>query len=58
MIGVADLPDIIIGGETPINNSIVLYHRLKERVPKFIKEIEQKARPTRSLTPSRTDLEY
>jgi hypothetical protein len=30
------------GGETPINNSIVLYHRLKERHPEFIKEIEER----------------
>lgn len=30
------------GGETPINNSIVLYRRLKERHPQFIKDIEKK----------------
>jgi alpha-ketoglutarate-dependent taurine dioxygenase len=30
------------GGETPINNSIVLYHRLKERHPEFIREIEER----------------
>ncbi|KAF2110439.1 hypothetical protein BDV96DRAFT_615335 [Lophiotrema nucula] len=30
------------GGETPINNSIVLYHHLKERHPEFIAKIEEK----------------
>lgn len=30
------------GGETPINNSIILYRRLKERHPEFIEEIEKK----------------
>lgn len=30
------------GGETPINNSIVLYRRLKENHPEFIEEIEKK----------------
>lgn len=30
------------GGETPINNSIVLYEQLKERHPEFIEELEKK----------------
>lgn len=30
------------GGETPINSSIVLYRRLKEVVPEFLEEIEEK----------------
>ncbi|KAK2599583.1 hypothetical protein N8I77_011324 [Diaporthe amygdali] len=30
------------GGETPINNSVVLYRRLKDRHPEFIKEVERK----------------
>ncbi|EOD52259.1 putative taurine catabolism dioxygenase protein [Neofusicoccum parvum UCRNP2] len=30
------------GGETPINNSIVLYRQLKEKHPEFIDEIEKK----------------
>ncbi|KAK6213839.1 taurine catabolism dioxygenase [Colletotrichum tabaci] len=30
------------GGETPINNSVVLYRRLRERHPDFIDEIEKK----------------
>lgn len=30
------------GGETPINNSIILYQRLKERHPDFIEAVEQK----------------
>jgi hypothetical protein len=30
------------GGETPINNSIVLYRQLKEKHPEFIEEIEKK----------------
>ncbi|KAG6361042.1 hypothetical protein INS49_009261 [Diaporthe citri] len=30
------------GGETPINNSIILYRRLKERHPEFIEEVEKK----------------
>ncbi|KAF9876597.1 taurine catabolism dioxygenase [Colletotrichum karsti] len=30
------------GGETPINNSVVLYRRLKEKHPDFIDEIEEK----------------
>ncbi|KAF2011585.1 Clavaminate synthase-like protein [Aaosphaeria arxii CBS 175.79] len=30
------------GGETPINNSIILYQQLKEKHPEFIKEIEEK----------------
>ncbi|KAL2000780.1 hypothetical protein VTN02DRAFT_2645 [Thermoascus thermophilus] len=30
------------GGETPINNSIVLYERLREVVPEFLKELEEK----------------
>lgn len=30
------------GGETPINNSIILYKALKEAVPEFIEEIENK----------------
>lgn len=30
------------GGETPINNSIVLYKALKEKYPEFIEEIENK----------------
>ncbi|KAF2636153.1 Clavaminate synthase-like protein [Massarina eburnea CBS 473.64] len=30
------------GGETPINNSIVLYKRLKDEFPEFIDEIEKK----------------
>jgi hypothetical protein len=32
------------GGETPINNSIVLYQGLKEKHPEFIEEIEKKVR--------------
>ncbi|WQF84783.1 Putative TauD/TfdA-like domain, taurine dioxygenase TauD-like superfamily [Colletotrichum destructivum] len=31
-----------VGGETPINNSVVLYRRLRERHPDFIDEIEKK----------------
>lgn len=30
------------GGETPINNSLVLYERLKEAVPEFIDELAEK----------------
>ena len=30
------------GGETPINNSITLYRRLKEKIPKFIEDVEAK----------------
>ncbi|KAL1853995.1 hypothetical protein Daus18300_011585 [Diaporthe australafricana] len=30
------------GGETPINNSVVLYRRLKEKHPEFIDEVEEK----------------
>ncbi|KAK7706878.1 hypothetical protein SLS63_013871 [Diaporthe eres] len=30
------------GGETPINNSIILYRRLKDRHPEFIDELEKK----------------
>ncbi|KAF6802995.1 taurine catabolism dioxygenase [Colletotrichum sojae] len=30
------------GGETPINNSIVLYQRLKEKHPEFISALEEK----------------
>ncbi|KAL1967160.1 hypothetical protein VTN77DRAFT_3451 [Rasamsonia byssochlamydoides] len=30
------------GGETPINNSIVLYERLRERVPEFVDELAEK----------------
>jgi hypothetical protein len=30
------------GGETPINNSIILYQRLKEKHPEFIKNVEEK----------------
>ncbi|KAH6680003.1 hypothetical protein F5X68DRAFT_156502, partial [Plectosphaerella plurivora] len=30
------------GGETPINNSIILYQRLKERHPDFIQAVEEK----------------
>ncbi|SPO06350.1 uncharacterized protein DNG_09039 [Cephalotrichum gorgonifer] len=30
------------GGETPINNSVVLFQRLKERHPEFIEELESK----------------
>ena len=33
-----------IGGETPINNSIVLYEKLKEKHPEFIEEVEKKVR--------------
>ena len=33
------------GGETPINNSIVLYQKLKETHPEFIEEVEKKVRP-------------
>jgi hypothetical protein len=32
----------ILGGETPINNSVVLYKELKERHPEFIEELEKK----------------
>lgn len=32
----------IKGGETPINNSIVLYKAVKEAHPDFISEIEEK----------------
>ncbi|TDZ67515.1 Clavaminate synthase-like protein [Colletotrichum trifolii] len=30
------------GGETPINNSVVLYRRLKEKHPEFIDQLEKK----------------
>lgn len=30
------------GGETPINNSVILYRQLKEKHPDFIKEVEEK----------------
>ncbi|KAL0936340.1 taurine catabolism dioxygenase [Colletotrichum truncatum] len=30
------------GGETPINNSVILYRKLKEKHPEFIDEIQQK----------------
>lgn len=30
------------GGETPINNSVVLYRQLKEKHPEFIEEVEKK----------------
>ncbi|KAJ9139516.1 Clavaminate synthase-like protein [Coniochaeta hoffmannii] len=30
------------GGETPINNSVILYKQLKERHPDFIEELEKK----------------
>ncbi|KAK5661146.1 hypothetical protein OQA88_11037 [Cercophora sp. LCS_1] len=30
------------GGETPINNSIILYNHLKERHPEFIEEVEKR----------------
>lgn len=30
------------GGETPINNSIVLYRQLKEKHPEFIQQLEEK----------------
>ncbi|KAJ9132116.1 Clavaminate synthase-like protein [Pleurostoma richardsiae] len=30
------------GGETPINNSVILYQRLKEKHPVFINELEKK----------------
>ncbi len=30
------------GGETPINNSIILYQRLKEKHPEFIEAVEEK----------------
>ncbi|KAF5010271.1 hypothetical protein FDECE_3556 [Fusarium decemcellulare] len=30
------------GGETPINNSVVLYQKLKEKHPEFIEEVEKK----------------
>lgn len=32
----------IPGGETPINNSILLYQRLKEQHPEFIDELGKK----------------
>lgn len=32
----------IKGGETPINNSVLLYDRLKNTHPEFIKEIENR----------------
>jgi hypothetical protein len=33
---------ILAGGETPINNSIVLYFALKKEFPEFIDEIDRK----------------
>ncbi|KAL2816971.1 taud/tfda taurine catabolism dioxygenase [Aspergillus granulosus] len=36
----ADPPDT--GGETPINNSVILYERLAQRHPEFIAELQQK----------------
>jgi hypothetical protein len=32
----------LAGGETPINNSIVLYDALKKEFPEFIDEIDKK----------------
>lgn len=37
------------GGETPINNSIVLYERLKEAVPEFLEELEEKVGNPRAV---------
>ncbi|KAK4448321.1 hypothetical protein QBC34DRAFT_465651, partial [Podospora aff. communis PSN243] len=31
-----------VGGETPINNSILLYNHLREKHPEFIEEVEKK----------------
>jgi hypothetical protein len=33
----------LAGGETPINNSIILYDALKAEFPEFINEIEKRA---------------
>jgi hypothetical protein len=33
---------ILAGGETPINNSIVLYDALKKEFPEFIDEVDKK----------------
>jgi hypothetical protein len=33
---------ILAGGETPINNSLVLYDALKKEFPEFIDEVDKK----------------
>jgi hypothetical protein len=34
--------DVGVGGETPINNSIILYESLKAKHPEFIRELREK----------------
>jgi hypothetical protein len=36
------LTELAIGGETPINNSVLLYDSLKKSHPQFIKDLEDK----------------
>lgn len=44
--------DIEKGGETPINNSVLLYRHLKEIHPEFIEELEKRA----SLPPHHSEV--